>query len=187
MNERNRIEQVSFSQCVVLVSSVISSYTMLHKALSHRIVSWTTSLLLSQLTVCSWALCAVGTSHKYCETPTLPRKSFHIVVAGYSARTCFRHYLWDLGLSNADVFIYRRVQIEEPAKSWQGPCGVRAQEVILGPNHGRDAAAFYDYVLNVYANPPAAFLFLHGHGGVGAINHITCECDEALDMYASPY
>ena len=109
----------------------------------------------------------------YCEVPTLPRNMFHIVISGFAAKTCFGHYLWDLGISNADVFIYRRVELGEPVSSWQGPCGVRAQEVILAPNSGRDGAAFYDYVLHVYRNPPAAVMFLHGHGGLSY--HSTCE------------
>ena len=109
----------------------------------------------------------------YCETPTLPRNTFHIVIAGYAAKTCFAHYLWDLGLSNADVFIYRRTALGEPVKSWTGPCGMRAQEVLLAPNAGRDGAAFYDYVLQVYKQPPAAVMFVHAHGGIAY--HTSCE------------
>ena len=38
---------------------------------------------------------------------------------------------------------------------------------------GRDGAAFYDYVLQVYSNPPVATMFLHGHGGNSV--HTRCE------------
>ena len=35
---------------------------------------------------------------------------------------------------------------------------------LLLPNRGREASAFYDYVLEHYQNPPLAVVFLHGHG-----------------------
>ncbi len=109
----------------------------------------------------------------FCETPTLPTGAFHIVIAGYAAKTCFKHYIWGLGLSNAEVFVYRREDLHVPARTWHGPCGVVVTEVILAPNQGRDAAAFYDYALRVYRSPPKAVLFLHGHGPNGY--HTSCQ------------
>lgn len=108
-----------------------------------------------------------------CETPSLSRNSFHIVIAGYDSETCVNHYIWHLGATNADVFVYRREGIEEPAKFWTGPCGISVQEKILVPNFGRDAAAFYDYAIEVYDRPPEAMVFLHGHGGLA--HHTSCD------------
>jgi len=47
-----------------------------------------------------------------------------------------------------------------------------AKEKLLTPNIGRDAAAFYDYVIEHYNNPPIATAFLHGH--VANAWHTSC-------------
>ena len=62
-----------------------------------------------------------------CEEPSLPPGAFHIIIAGHEARTCFTHYLWHLGLSNAKVFVYRRRVPEHPLAVWRGPCGIEVQ------------------------------------------------------------
>ena len=44
-----------------------------------------------------------------CESPSMPAGRLHVVIAGFESKLCFTHYLWDLGLSNAHVFVYRQV------------------------------------------------------------------------------
>ena len=99
-----------------------------------------------------------------CESPALPAGAIHIVIAGYKEDTCFTHYLWDMGLTNAHAFVYRRREPEQALRSWHGPCGMLVQERLLLPNHGRDIAAFHSHVTEHYANPPLSVVFLHGHG-----------------------
>ena len=99
-----------------------------------------------------------------CESPALLAGAIHIVIAGYKEDTCFTHYLWDMGLTNAHVFVYRRRQPEKALQIWRGPCGMLVQERLLLPNHGRDIAAFHSHVTEHYANPPLSVVFLHGHG-----------------------
>ena len=38
-----------------------------------------------------------------CMEPSLPSGHLHIVVAGYLEKTCWSHWLFDLGLTNAEV------------------------------------------------------------------------------------
>ena len=84
------------------------------------------------------------------------------------------NYLLDLGLTNADIFWYRRIHEEQPLlSSIQGPCGVNVHERLLLPNYGRDGSAFYDHVLEVYHHPPRAIVLLHGHGAIAW--HTSCE------------
>ena len=99
-----------------------------------------------------------------CESPALPAGAIHVVIAGYKENTCFTHYLWDMGLTNAHVFVYRRRKPEKALRSWRGPCGMLVQERLLLPNHGRDIAAFHSHVVEHYANPPLSIVFVHGHG-----------------------
>lgn len=99
-----------------------------------------------------------------CETPSLPAGAIHIVIAAYEEHNCFSNSLWDLGLTNANVYVYRRVAPERPLSVWHGPCGMTVHERLLLPNQGLEFAAFYDYILEHYANPPHAMLLLHGHG-----------------------
>ena len=112
-------------------------------------------------------------SDVFCETPTLPRGSIHIVIAGHASNTCFQHYVWDMGVSNANVFVYRRENLGQPPRTWKGACGVIVQEKILAPNWGRDGGAFYDYAIEFYSKPPDVVVFLHGHGGFAS--HTSCE------------
>ena len=99
-----------------------------------------------------------------CESPSLSTGSFHVVIAAYESRNCFSQYLWELGVSNAHVFVYRRESQERPLRQWHGPCGISVHERLLLPNHGRENAAFHDYVVEHYKSPPLAVVFLHGHG-----------------------
>jgi len=46
------------------------------------------------------------------------------------------------------------------------------KEKLLTPNHGRDGAALYDYVIAHYNNPPIVTAFLHGH--VAHAWHTSC-------------
>ena len=98
-----------------------------------------------------------------CISPSLPHSAFHVVIAGHAENTCYQ-YVLDMGLTNALVVVYRRVSPEEPLRTWTGRCGIRVEEKLLVPNHGRDAAAFYDYLLEHYNSPPVAMAFLHSHG-----------------------
>ena len=58
-----------------------------------------------------------------CEEPSLPKGEVHVVIGGYKeveAGLAFddvKNYLWDLELTNADVFWYRRVQSEIPLRT----------------------------------------------------------------------
>ena len=99
-----------------------------------------------------------------CESPSLPAGAFHIIIAGYERKNCFTSALWDLGLTNARVFVYRRVASEAPLSMWQGPCGMVVHERLLLPNRGTEFAAFHDHIVEFYHNPPRAVLLMHGHG-----------------------
>ena len=114
------------------------------------------------------SFCATGSSLSqetiHCESPALPLGSFHVVIAGYAEKTCFTRYLWHMGLTNAQVFVYRRTSPERPLREWQGPCGIVVKERLLLPNYGKEAPAFHSYVLEHYDNPPLSVLLLHGHG-----------------------
>ena len=39
--------------------------------------------------------------HTSCESPSLPAGAIHVVIAAFEEKTCFAHYLWELGLTNA--------------------------------------------------------------------------------------
>lgn len=108
-----------------------------------------------------------------CESPSLPSGSLHIVIAGYEEKTCFTSWLWSLGLSNAHVFVFKRLVPERPLSRWSGPCGITVEERLLLPNHGREASVFHSYVLEHYDNPPKSVIFLHGHGPHAY--HTSCE------------
>lgn len=104
-----------------------------------------------------------------CQAPSLPAGAFHVVIAGFAADTCFE-YLYDLGLTNAHVFVYRREGADTTAvRTWRGRCGVTVTEALLLPNSGYEGAAFYDYVSSQYNTLPLAAVFLHGHGPFGSI------------------
>jgi Protein of unknown function (DUF3431) len=102
-----------------------------------------------------------------CQKPSLPYCAFHVVIASWAEEQCFS-YLYELGLTNACVYVYRRVHPQRELRTWNGPCGVTVYERLLLPNHGRDAAAFYDYVSASYSSLPRAVAFLHGHGPFGS-------------------
>lgn len=116
----------------------------------------------------------MGSTTSSCESPALPKDSFHVVIAGWEMdESIDTAYFWDLGLSNARVIIYRRSKPKVPLREWLGPCGMRAEERLLLPNHGRDAAAFYEYAASVYDHPPNAVAFLHGHQALSW--HTSCD------------
>eukprot|EP00891_Asterochloris_glomerata_P003624 jgi/Astpho2/3624/Aster-x1160 len=127
--------------------------------------SWATAQIKLQL--------APGNS---CLEPSLVKGYFHIVIAGYRYDTCFDTWLWDLGTTNADVTLYRRMQPDLPERSWAGPCGMSVMERLLVPNHGKDGAVFYDFILEHYDNMPSYIMFVHGHGPSGRRAwHTSCE------------
>lgn len=108
-----------------------------------------------------------------CESPALPAGQFHIILVGHEEKTCFTHYLWEMGATNARVFVYRRVVSERPLKKWNGPCGMEIEERLLLPNYGKDLSAFHSYVVEHYQNPPLAVALIHAHGPHGY--HNDCE------------
>lgn len=124
-----------------------------------------------------------------CEEPSLPKGEVHVVIGGYKeveAGLAFddvKNYLWDLELTNADVFWYRRVQSEIPLRTVQGKCGITLHERMLLPNYGRDGAALYDYIVEHYHNPPEMLVFLHGH----AANALHTSCDAVFARTAYYY
>ena len=109
------------------------------------------------------ALTAGTAGEHECQSPSLPRCALHIVFASWESEPCFA-YMLDLGLTNACIFVYRRVDDHVPLRTWQGRCGVTVEERLLLPNHGRDAAAFFDHVAEHYDRLPRTLAFLHGHG-----------------------
>lgn len=132
----------------------------------------------------------VGSTGTLCESPSLPHGSIHVVVATYKykemeAEIGFDYnnyvYLWDLGLSNAEIYWYRRQQSEAPLRQVDGPCGMRLNERLLLPNYGRDGAAFFDHVLEFYDDPPLTIIFLHGHAAIGW--HSSCDSVFARTAY----
>ena len=71
-----------------------------------------------------------------------PPVMLELVLAGHEYATDFdSHYLWDLALSNVNIVLYRRQRADLPLRTWSNGCGMRAEERLLLPNHGRDAAA----------------------------------------------
>ena len=120
-------------------------------------------------TICLAVVIAAGgaqasANQSPCESPALPVGSFHVVIAAHENKTCYTHYLWHMGLTNAHVFVYRRVQPQKVGQVRQGPCGVIVHERLMLPNKGKESAAFHSYVTEHYDNPPLAVLFLHGPG-----------------------
>lgn len=125
----------------------------------------------------------------HCEAPSLPRNTgMHIIVGGYRREepgfemTDKHNYLGDIGVTNADVYWYRRIHPEipqaEPTRlgdTEQEGCGMMMHERYLPINHGRDGAAFYDHILQIYdaPAPPGAVVFLHGHGAKAW--HTSCD------------
>lgn len=123
-----------------------------------------------------------------CESPSLPRGSVHVVVAAYKYNEMEsnigfdeNNYLWNLGLTNAEIYWYRREHTEIPLRQVDGPCGMRLNERLLLPNYGREGAAFLDHVLEFYDDPPKSIVFLHGHGAIGW--HTSCESVFARTAY----
>ena len=57
-----------------------------------------------------------------CLEPSLPSGQLHIIVAGYQETTCWSHWLFDLGLTNAEVKGLLRGPCHVPAGSQQS-CG----------------------------------------------------------------
>ena len=105
-----------------------------------------------------------GYESRNSHAPVAPLAMMELVLAGHEYATDFEsHYLWDLALSNVNIVLYRRERTNLPLRTWSNGCDMRAEERLLLPNHGRDAAAFYDYAKWRYDAPPQAVAFLHGH------------------------
>lgn len=107
-------------------------------------------------------------------------RSLHVVVGAYKYGETEggvslekNNYLWNMGLTNARIFWYRKTRPEIPPKTLQGPCNVTMEERIITPNYGQEAPAFLDHIIEFYHDPPEALMFLHGH--LGRAWHSTCE------------
>lgn len=116
-----------------------------------------------------------------CEAPATPFGTFHIVVGGYQHIKVNQHYLLDFGLSNSLIYFYRREHEDISIQQTNEFCGIKIQERLLLPNIGRDASAFFDYMIENYENPPVAFAFLHGHVGVSW--HTSCNTTYSRILY----
>ena len=99
-----------------------------------------------------------------CVEPALPPGAVDVVIGGHQ-RGESHDWLDAMGLTNARVLRYIRENPEEPLPPpAAGPCNSTIEAVGLFPNHGRDAAAFYDYVSRNYDALPELVVFVHGHG-----------------------
>lgn len=128
--------------------------------------AWPLAALLQLLLLFSWAVAGAGAAAD-CMAPALPEGAFHVVIAGWMRRSpdCFQRYLKDMGLTNARAFAYRRTDPHlPPSAPVAASCGATIEERLLLPNHGREAAAFFDWAIEHYDSPPKAVVFLHGHG-----------------------
>ena len=119
----------------------------------------------------------------HCESPSIQaakEKGMHIIVGGFKRNetqgfSMTSNYLSDMGLTNADIYWYRRIDLDVPeAPAIELPCGMTLHERVMSPNRGRDGSAFYDHLLQVYDDPPEAIVFLHGHGAKYAW-HTSCD------------
>lgn len=119
----------------------------------------------------------------HCESPSIQaekEKGMHIIVGGFKRNethgfSMTSNYLSDMGLTNADIYWYRRIDLDVPeAPAIDLPCGMTLHERVMSPNRGRDGSAFYHHLLQVYDNPPEAIVFLHGHGAKYAW-HTSCD------------
>ena len=103
-----------------------------------------------------------------------PESDFHIIIGGFQYLSDFHlHYIWDINIPGARIVVYRRERPDVEARAWRGRCAMYGEERLLFPNRGRDASAFWDYVLWKYESPPRAVAFLHGH--VAQAWHTSCE------------
>ena len=108
----------------------------------------------------------------YCETPSVPKGLFDVVIAGYKHREP-DEYSYLFGLTNVNFYHYRRqFAYGSPLKHTKEMCGVQVYERLIIPNHGREASAFYDYVIERYDDPPMSLAFMHGHAAISW--HSTC-------------
>ena len=119
----------------------------------------------------------------HCEAPIIEaekEKGMHIIVGGFKRNethgfSMTSNYLSDMGLTNADIYWYRRIDFDTPAApDIELPCGMTLHETVMSPNRGRDGSAFYHHLLQVYDDPPEAIVFLHGHGAKYAW-HTSCD------------
>lgn len=108
----------------------------------------------------------------FCEIPALPKGTLHIVIAGYQHREIAPDYSYLYGLTNTEIFHYRRQFATLPVQDTRESCGVEVKDKLLLPNRGREAAAFFDYAYSQYFNPPELVAFLHGHVAISW--HTTC-------------
>ncbi|EFJ41610.1 hypothetical protein VOLCADRAFT_98338 [Volvox carteri f. nagariensis] len=94
-----------------------------------------------------------------CESPALPPGSFHVVVSTYNADPeQVLPWLWHLGLTNAAVFLYYRIDDPYIQRQYHGtvklPCSMSLNVIPLLPNKGREAAVFLHHIVTHYDNLP---------------------------------
>ncbi|GIL54821.1 hypothetical protein Vafri_10504 [Volvox africanus] len=112
-----------------------------------------------------------------CESPALPVGSLHVVVSTFNADPeQLLPWLWHLGLTNAAIYIYYRIDDMHIQRQYHGtvrlPCGMILNVLPLLPNKGREAATFLHHIVAHYDNLPLAMLLAHDHGP--ASRHSLC-------------
>lgn len=132
----------------------------------------------------SWSLACASTVRELRQDErqkvTNKRAGIEIVIAGYemmSTEDVASAAAWDFAsLGDVNLVFYRRSRVDVIPRAWvcDKSCGtITAEERVMARNHGRDGAAFYDYALWRYDDPPLAFAFAHGHQALAW--HTSCE------------
>ncbi|KXZ43393.1 hypothetical protein GPECTOR_91g547 [Gonium pectorale] len=113
-----------------------------------------------------------------CEAAALPPGAFHVVVSTFNAEPeQLLPWLWHLGLTNAAVYLYYRLNDSSLAALYdksvvQLPCNMSVTALPLLPNKGREAAVFLHHMAHHYERLPKALMLVHDHGP--ASRHSLC-------------
>lgn len=65
-------------------------------------------LLFSAIQIIPQVVAEFSNYSTHCESPSLPYNSLHIVVAGHQRENIPKHYLYHIGLTNVEIFFYRK-------------------------------------------------------------------------------
>ncbi|GIL83389.1 hypothetical protein Vretimale_11244 [Volvox reticuliferus] len=112
----------------------------------------------------------------------LPPGAFHIVIATLLPEPmALVPWIWNLGLSGAEIWIYHRSDLNDPALTAAAatfasfepyPCDSRVRLQQLMPNKGREAAVYLSHIVRLYDNLPEGLVLVHDHGP--ASRHSLC-------------
>ncbi|GIL53050.1 hypothetical protein Vafri_8742 [Volvox africanus] len=112
----------------------------------------------------------------------LPAGAFHIVVATLLPEPmALVPWIWNLGLTGAEIWIYHRLDLNDPALTAAAstfasfepyPCDSRVRLQQLVPNKGREAAVYLSHIARLYDNLPEGLVLVHDHGP--ASRHSLC-------------